>query len=136
MPDEGKLPPGVVSRPGTASETFEWGEISWRFDGTRTPGAAMSFGRMAIAPGAKNPLHTHPNCEEILYLVSGRILYSYDGKTVHLGPGDAIRLPAGIRHDARNIGGETAVMVVCFSSPDRRLVVHEEPVHPHGARDS
>lgn len=51
------------------------------------------------AGGAHNPLHSHPNCEEILYV--GSCEHKLGDETVRLGPGSAIRIPRGVRHWAR-----------------------------------
>ena len=78
-----------------------------------------------IDPGRKNPLHAHPNCEEVLYLISGELEHSLDGAMYRLQPGDAIRVPAGAKHDARNTGSAPATMVVCYSDPERQIVDYE-----------
>lgn len=99
--------------------------IKWLFSGQTTPGAAQTLGYVVIAPGQKNPLHAHPNCEEVLYLISGELEHSLDGATYHLRPGDAIRVPAGARHDARCVSAHPATMVVCYSVPNREIVSYE-----------
>jgi len=99
--------------------------IKWLFSGESAPGAAQTLGYVVIDPGKKNPLHAHPNCEEVLYLISGELDHSLDGATYHLRPGDAIRVPAGARHDARCVSDEPACMTVCYSVPDRQIVNFE-----------
>src|SRR5436190_5941664 len=96
--------------------------IKWLFSGQTAPGAEQTLGYVVIEPGQKNPLHAHPNCEELLYLISGELDHSLDGAMYRLRPGDAIRVPAGARHDARSVGAEPAKMVVCYSVPDRQIV--------------
>lgn len=99
--------------------------IKWLFSGQTAPGAEQTLGYVVIEPGQKNPLHAHPNCEELLYLISGELDHSLDGAMYRLGPGDAIRVPAGARHDARCVGAEPAKMVVCYSVPDRQIVNYD-----------
>ncbi|MGH2352368.1 MAG: cupin domain-containing protein [Chloroflexota bacterium] len=100
--------------------------IKWLFSGKTAPGAAQTLGYVVIEPGSKNPLHAHPNCEELLYLISGELDHSLDGAVYRLGPGDAIRVPAGSKHDAKSVGTEPATMVVCYSVPNREMVSYEE----------
>jgi mannose-6-phosphate isomerase-like protein (cupin superfamily) len=77
-------------------------------------------------PGKRNPLHFHPNCEEVLYVISGQGIHSYDGKTVDLKAGMTIRIPAGVKHNLTNTGTETLKTLISFSSGDRKTVFLEE----------
>ena len=100
--------------------------IKWLFSGQSAPDTAQTLGYVVIEPGQKNPLHAHPNCEEVLYLISGELEHSLDGAVYRLGPGDAIRVPAGAKHDAKSVGTEPAAMVVCYSVPNREMVSYEK----------
>jgi len=80
---------------------------------------SMSFGRVTIRAGHENPLHRHPNCDEILHVLSGRIEHALAGEWMTLEPGDSISIPQGIWHRARAIGDQDAELVICFSSADR-----------------
>lgn len=99
--------------------------ISWLFSGQKSPGAEQTLGYVVIEPGQKNPLHAHDNCEELLYLLTGELDHSLGDAMHHLRPGDAIRVPAGIRHDARCTSTEPARMIVCYSSPQRAMTSYE-----------
>ena len=102
-----------------------WGRLTWLVTEATMPGAEQTLGVVTIAPGRRNPLHAHPNCEELLYLISGELDHSLNGAMYRLRPGDAIRVPAGARHDARCAGQEPATMVVCYSVPDRQVVNYD-----------
>ena len=83
----------------------------------------MTFGRVTIKPGKTNPIHSHPNCEEILYVLSGSIEHSLpQGGRATLNPGDCIVLEQGSEHQARNIGTEEAVVLVAFNSANRETI--------------
>lgn len=101
--------------------------IVWGFNGALAPGSQMTFGYVVIQPGHSNPVHVHPTCEEILYLISGELEHSFNAEVVRLRPGDAIRVPAGVVHDARAVSDVPAVMVVCYSSPDRDMELAIRP---------
>jgi quercetin dioxygenase-like cupin family protein len=123
-PDEN----GILARgaPQAKPEVAAGGyTIKWLFSGETAPGAAQTLGYVVIQPGNKNPLHAHPNCEEVLYLISGELEHSFDGAVFRLRPGDAIRVPAGVKHDARCTSVEPAAMVVCYSVPDRAIVNYD-----------
>jgi quercetin dioxygenase-like cupin family protein len=79
----------------------------------------MSFGRVTIRAGEANPRHRHPNCDEILHLLSGRLEHSLSGTKCIMEAGDTISIPQGAWHQARAIGDEDAEVVICFSSADR-----------------
>ncbi len=64
--------------------------------------------------------HRHPNCDEILHVISGRIEHSLGDQFFELGPGDTISIPAGVWHGARVLGEAPAEMTISFSSADRQ----------------
>jgi quercetin dioxygenase-like cupin family protein len=99
--------------------------IKWLFSGQSSPGAEQTLGYVVIDPGQKNPLHAHPNCEEVLYLISGELDHSLGDAVYRLKAGDAIRVPAGAKHDARCVSAAPAEMVVCYSVPDRQIVNYD-----------
>ena len=83
----------------------------------------LTTGICVIKPGQCNPNHQHPNCEEALHVLAGRIAHALPGGgEVEMGPGDTITLPPNASHSARNIGDGDAVLFICFSSADRKVV--------------
>ena len=110
----------VVRKEDVPSQETDWGGLQWLVSAANGASARMTFGRVTLRPGKANPMHSHPNCEEILFVVSGRIEHSLpEGGTAQLGAGDCIVLPEGAPHRARNVGSEEAVVVVAFSSAER-----------------
>lgn len=102
-----------------------WGELNWKITDQSMPGAEMTFGTCLIQPGQRNPLHSHPNCEEFLYIVSGSCEHKLGEETVMLEAGDIIRIPQDVRHWARAIGEEPVVALIMFSTGKRQAVDHE-----------
>lgn len=102
---------------------FDWGSLRWFASRELGNSDALTTGLCVLRPGAANPRHHHPNCEEVLHVLEGRISHLLeDGSEAEMGPGDTITLPAGAAHRARNVGGTDAVLFVCFSSADRKTV--------------
>ena len=100
-----------------------WGSLQWLVSGKDGSSEHMTFGRVTFRPGCSNPTHHHPNCEEILFVVSGEVEHSLpEGGTTVLRAGDCIVLPSGKGHQARNVGDEEAVVVVVFNSAQRETV--------------
>ena len=113
-----------------------WGELSWYFGARESPGAEMTFGVVRIDPGRRNALHSHPACEEILYVVSGRCEHKLGDELHLLEPGDAIRIPRKVRHWARCLGSEPLFALIFFSSGRRTAISHEdESVSPRPLSD-
>lgn len=109
-----------------AQAPAEWGCLTWFASGPLGNSAAQTVGRCVLKPGCGNPRHLHPNCEEVLVVLSGRIRHTVAGGEAELGPGDSVTIPPGIPHQAVNIGEGEAALLICFSSADRR-VQGEEP---------
>jgi quercetin dioxygenase-like cupin family protein len=61
----------------------------------------------------------------LLFVLSGECDHSLDSAVHHLEAGSMIRIPAGVKHDARNNGWEPVRMLICYSSPDRQTVFLE-----------
>ena len=81
--------------------------------------------RVDFAPGVAFPAHSHPG-EEIAYVIEGVLEYQLEGKPpVTLKAGDAIFIPAGTVHSAKNVGnsnaGELATYIVEKGKPLVRI---------------
>jgi quercetin dioxygenase-like cupin family protein len=101
---------------------YPWGWIRWLMNSKLDPGAAQTFGVVEIAAGQRNSLHMHPNCEELLYVLSGSCKHRIGDKSVVLKPGDIARIPAGVAHQAIVLGNEPMRAVISYSSGDRQVV--------------
>ncbi len=99
----------------------DWGRLTWYANASIGNSGDMTVGKCIIKPGFENPLHSHPNCSEVLAVLQGRIEHVIEGgKSVELNEGDVITLPTNLPHQARNIGQMDAVLLIAFSSADRR----------------
>jgi len=67
-----------------------------------------------FAPGMVAPRHSHPG-EEMAYVVEGVLEYQIDGKPpVTLKAGEALFIPAGTMHAARNVGSGKGVELATY----------------------
>jgi quercetin dioxygenase-like cupin family protein len=112
----------VVAVDDVPSNEFEWGTLKWMLSAEQSPGAEQTLGICQIFPGKGNPLHYHPNCEEVLYMIAGRGRHSLGDESLELTPGMAIRIPRNVPHNLVNIGWETIICLVSFSSGNRQMV--------------
>ena len=126
MADRDRLIERVNVTDRTPAIDFDWGTIRWLVNAEHMPDSALTFGMVEIKPSTKNTRHYHPNCDEVLYLLEGELEHSVDDARYHLQPGSAIHIPAGARHDARNLSASVARMLVAYSSGDRQTVICED----------
>ena len=70
--------------------------------------------RVDFAPGVAFPPHSHPG-EEIAYVIEGLLEYRLEGKPpVTLKAGEALFIPAGAVHSAKNVGGGNAAELATY----------------------
>jgi quercetin dioxygenase-like cupin family protein len=78
------------------------------------PGREVIQVRVDFAPGVAFPNHSHPG-EEIAYVLEGSLEYQFEGKPpVTLKAGDALFIPAGTNHTAKNVGSVNAVELATY----------------------
>ena len=87
-----------------------------------SPDTAMTV--LELDPGAAVPSHVHEGSHELLYVMDGQAEMMIDGETLALGPGDAVRIPMGRRHEARVVGDKTlrGVQIYSPAGPEQRFV--------------
>lgn len=117
---------GVKSLESIPKLDFSWGWIRWMMNSKINLDAQQTFGIVQLNPGKKNPLHSHPNCEELLYVVSGSCKKTIGEKTHLLKAGDLVRIPMGVSHRAVTVGEEPMLAVIVYSSPNRQMLIHGE----------
>ena len=89
------------------------------------PGREVVQVRVDFAPGVAFGRHSHPG-EEIAYVLEGSLEYQFDGKPpVTLKAGEALFIPAGTIHSAKNVGSgngaELATYIVEKGKPLVRM---------------
>ncbi len=83
-------------------------------DLTGIPGREGVLGLTELAPGAKEPRHTHPG-DLFAYVQEGTITLSMEGKpTATVKQGEAFFVPAGTIHSGENLGQTPVKLVVTF----------------------
>ena len=112
----------VRSEADSARTPTSWGELQWLVSNALVPAAVQTLGIARIDPGKSNPLHLHPNCEELLYVLSGTCVHDLGDDETELAPGDVIVIPAGVPHRARCTSETPLRVVIAFSSGDRQTV--------------
>jgi|KBSMisStaDraftv2_1062788.scaffolds.fasta_scaffold130498_2 quercetin dioxygenase-like cupin family protein len=106
----------VTRPPAFTTEQMPWGHLVWQVSGSLGNSDEMTLGRCVLEPGQANGRHFHPNCDELLEVLDGSIVHTWDAEEVAMERGDIISVPAGVVHNARNVGEGRANLLICFSS--------------------
>ena len=84
--------------------------------------------RVDFAPGVAFPPHSHPG-EEIAYVIEGVLEYRLEGKPpVTLKAGEALFIPAGTIHSAKNVGTGNAAELATYLVEKGKPLVAFGPV--------
>lgn len=87
---------------------------------------------MSIWSGAHLGEEVHRNSDEILFVVEGKGQVNVDGRAKEAKRHDAIFIPAGHRHDLRNIGRRDLKLLCVSSPPSSRM---HKRIYRHGAEE-
>ncbi|MCC7204107.1 MAG: cupin domain-containing protein [Phycisphaeraceae bacterium] len=108
-------------------EAYPHGAIHWLTSQAANGAQELSMAITAIPPGGRNPLHRHPDCEEVLYVLSGEVDHVVEGAPNSVvAAGEAILIPRNLKHQAINRGAVEARLLVVFSSPQRRTIIEPQ----------
>jgi quercetin dioxygenase-like cupin family protein len=115
------IPAGAVK-----AAAYGWGTLSFLCDANAGESPHVSMARVTLQSGKRNILHTHPNCDELLYLLHGTIRHRCGEKWVTMRAGDTLRVSKGVVHQAEVLSSDDADMIVVYSTGQRETVVLEE----------
>lgn len=108
---------GITVNP--RDETIHVGGLAIRFllTGEDSSGSIASF-EMTVAGGKRlpAPAHSHDAYEETIYGLHGVLMVTVEGKTVAVGPGQAICIPRGAVHRFDN-DTDHDVKTLCILTP-------------------
>src|SRR5687767_11164959 len=90
-------------------QEFAWGTLQWLASAALLPGAEQTLGISRIRPGLANPLHYHPNCEELLFVQQGSGRHRLEDAWIPLRPGTLVRIPRNVRHNLVNEGSDVMI---------------------------
>ena len=70
----------------------------------------------------ENAMHSHPNCDEMLYVVESLIAHRLNGEEIEMHEGDSLFIPQGAVHNAFNKGDTEAVLSIAFTTGNRETL--------------
>ncbi len=100
----------------------EWGSLTWLTNLELTGFLDLTLGRAIIKRGTRNPRHMHPNCDEVLYLLAGKLEQVVGPDTFIMQPGDMMIVIAGVPHYGNSIGEQDAEMILAYPSGRREII--------------
>jgi len=96
-------------------------KLRWVVTGENTGSQYCTMAVIRIAPGQKvRPAHSHPNGEEVIYILSGHGRVLVDGEVELVREGCAVLFPTGKVHMLQNLS-DVEMKVACFFAPPASL---------------
>lgn len=95
--------------------------MRWLANANSLPAKQLSTCVIRVLPGETvRPAHSHPNSEELIYIISGCGKVMIEGEVADVRSGSAILFEQGKVHMLRNTG-DAEMKVICFFAPQTNL---------------
>ncbi len=75
-------------------------------------GDRVTVAQFRLARGGVVPRHAHDN-EQISLVIDGRLRFDFDGRSVEVGPGEALQIPGSVPHEVEVL--DDAFVIDVFS---------------------
>jgi len=99
--------------------------LRWLVTSERLKAKCSSACVIRVAPGQTvKPAHSHPNGEEIIYIIRGSGRVFVDGEVATVREGTTVLFPQGSVHMLQNSGPEE-MKVICFFAPPSDLSTYK-----------
>jgi quercetin dioxygenase-like cupin family protein len=83
-------------------ERLDWGGLAWISRPSTTGAKDLVVIEVSLAPGGGHNFHRHPEQEEVIYVIEGKVEQWLRQEKRLLGPGDSIFIPADTVHASFN----------------------------------
>jgi mannose-6-phosphate isomerase-like protein (cupin superfamily) len=104
------------------------GSVRWRtlISADRTPTDSLTVGVAEIEPGESRLFRPHRHAQpEVYYILSGEGVVTISGTDHTVRPGNAVFIPGGAAHGARNTGSELLRLLYVFPSSSFAEIQYE-----------
>ena len=95
----------------TPVETLDWGKLRWMSHPPSTGAGQLTVIEVNISPGEGHDFHKHPDQEEVIYCISGKVEQWLDREKRIFGPGDSVFIGVDVVHASFNVGEEDAQLL-------------------------
>jgi quercetin dioxygenase-like cupin family protein len=113
---EKPMPGKFVIAKEVKSEVLDWGTLRWLSNPPGTGAKELTVIDVGLAPGKGHNFHKHPDQEEVILVVAGKVEQWVDREKRILGPGDSAFIPADVVHASFNVG-ESQAKIVAILGP-------------------
>jgi len=96
-------------------EDFEWGSAGMRCAPPGTGCETFVVMDVRLDPGFFHAFHKHPDQDEMITVVSGRVTQFLEGESTVLGPGDSVYIDKDVVHGSYNDFAEPAQLAVVLA---------------------
>lgn len=108
------------------AEMHPWGGRKFLVNGALMPDAEQTMAVVWILPGEEEPLHFHPNAEQLTHVLAGECELVVGDTMYHMEAGDTVRVPRNVPHQAACTGWDPVRLLATFSSPRVQTVFLDE----------
>jgi quercetin dioxygenase-like cupin family protein len=84
------------------TETFDWGSAGMRCAPPGTGCQSFVVMDVHLDPGFFHAFHKHPDQDEMITVLSGRVTQYLEGESTELGPGDSVYIDKDVVHGSYN----------------------------------
>ncbi|NUB93742.1 cupin domain-containing protein [Haloterrigena sp. SYSU A121-1] len=109
------------------SLAFDWGVLKWLHTPEVTGGDRFSAGVVKLEPGKGHERHTHPESDEILYVLRGEGRQEVGEETREISAGELVFVPEGVEHGTVNTGWEPLLLLAVYAPPGPEAELRELP---------
>ena len=104
-----------VTRATLEKTELAWGSTAFVSNPTTTQAKLITVMEVILHPGQGHNFHKHPDQEEVIAVVEGRIEQWLEDQRQELGPGEAVFIPADVVHASFNVGDGPAKLTVVLA---------------------
>lgn len=104
---------------------LDWGTLKWLSTPEVTGAETFSAGVVVLQPGNGHERHTHPDSEEILYVLNGEGTQTIGDEEREVSAGDMLYIPAGVEHSTENASWEPLRFLAMYGPPGPEAEIRE-----------
>ena len=108
-----------ITRAGDGQDDIRWNILGQTYVPKQVTEACFSW-HATLPVGTGVPEHIHPEQDEFIYMLEGKLDLTLDGVVATANAGDLVRMPRGIPH-AIFSNGDRAAKCLFWVTPSRRL---------------
>ena len=97
------------------TENFDWGSAGMRSAPPTTGCNSFVVMDVRLDPGFFHAFHKHPDQDEMITVVSGKVTQYLEGESSVLGPGDSVYIDKDVVHGSYNDFDEPALLAVVLA---------------------